>query len=103
MRGVRDIVEKYTFIGAKCQCPCGAGITAATELDYIVPCSISNWGAYGIEDSLALLLDNEDVMHGSELEDRILNTNAYQEVFLTQLSSVYLWWILYQLNTIECL
>lgn len=76
MGGIRDIVEKYTSTGAKCQCPCGAGVAAATELDYIVPSSISNWGAYGIEACLALLLDNEDVMHDGEMEDRILNTNA---------------------------
>lgn len=77
MGGIRDIVEKYTSTGAKCQCPCNAGVAAATELDYAVPCSISNWGAYGIEACLALLLDNEDVMHDGDLEDRILDTNAY--------------------------
>lgn len=47
--GIRDIVEKYTFTGAKCQCLCNTGVVAVTELDYAVPCSISNWGAYGIE------------------------------------------------------
>lgn len=77
MGGIRDIVEKYTSTGAKCQCSCNAGVAAATELDYAVPCSISNWGAYGIEACLALLLDNEDVMHDGDLEDRILDTNAY--------------------------
>ena len=76
MGGIRDIIEKYTSTGAKCQCPCNAGVAAATELDYAVPCSISNWGAYGIEACLALLLDNEDVMHDGDLEDRILDTNA---------------------------
>ena len=64
MGGIRDIVEKYTSTGVKCQCPCNAGVAAATELDYMV------------EACLALLLDNEDVMHDGDLEDRILDINA---------------------------
>ncbi|RKX74363.1 MAG: hypothetical protein DRP87_17015 [Spirochaetes bacterium] len=76
MGGIRDVVEKYTSTGAKCQCPCKSGVASATELDYVIPTSISNWGAYGVEACMALLLDNVEVMHDGEMEHRVLTKNA---------------------------
>ena len=58
--------------GTKCDCPCGAGITATTVTDVLVIAFVSNWGAYGIEAALSLLLDREDVLHTGEVEKYVL-------------------------------
>ena len=57
---------------AQCGCPCGGGIAAATQTDYLVVASISNWGGYGLEACLGLALHAPEVLHSAEIEDRLL-------------------------------
>ncbi|MFC1798708.1 glutamate cyclase domain-containing protein [Thermodesulfobacteriota bacterium] len=70
---VKETVEKFLPIGKKCKCPCQGGIACETATDIAIPCSISNWGAYGIEACLALLLDQLEIMHDGKTEDFIYN------------------------------
>ena len=70
---ILDDVKKIQMFGEKCQCKCNSGIASIVKTDLLVPCSTSNWGAYGIEACIALLLKNPKIMHDSETEDRMLN------------------------------
>jgi len=72
MGNIKEEVKKYLPSGAKCYCPCGAGVAATTECDELIVAFVSNWGAYGIEAALALLLGRTDVMHSGEVEKSIL-------------------------------
>lgn len=75
--GIRDAIEKYLPVGAKCHCPCGQGVAATTETDSMIVSFVSNWGAYGIEAALAMLLGRTDVIHSAEDEERILRAAAW--------------------------
>ncbi|HJM51275.1 MAG TPA: DUF4392 domain-containing protein [Alphaproteobacteria bacterium] len=48
------------------------GNVCAVKTDVLIPAMISNWGAYGVEAALAFLLGNPDLMHGPEMEGRLL-------------------------------
>jgi hypothetical protein len=61
---------------ADCKCPCGSGITAATETDHLVVGATANWGAYGIEACLAGIADDPKVMHDRSMEERIQEATA---------------------------
>ena len=52
---VEDVVKRYVPYGSECQCPCKAGIAAATPADVLVIAATSNWGAYAISAVLSLL------------------------------------------------
>ncbi|MBA7699400.1 hypothetical protein ES703_108095 [subsurface metagenome] len=74
--GIRDAIMKYMPTGARCHCPCGAGVAATTEADDIIISFVSNWGAYGIEAAYALMMGRTDLMHGGEEETRVLEEVA---------------------------
>jgi len=69
---IYDTVREIQPFGAKCQCPCGAGIASIVEADVLIPASTSNWGAYGVEACMAIMLGTPSIMHTSEMESRIL-------------------------------
>lgn len=70
---IRNAIRKYIPYGAKCRCPCGAGIAPVTATDFIVTASVANWGAYGIAACVAALTDTPEAAHSPDLELRILN------------------------------
>ena len=76
-------VRKHVPYGAKCQCPCGAGIAASTSADVLVIGGTSNWAAYGIAACLSLLKKLE-YRHDKESElkllRRILDAGAVDSV-----------------------
>ena len=72
MGAIADTVKRLLPYGAKCQCPCGGGVTDATPVDVVVPGTCSNWGAYGIAGCLAALLDDPDILHDTKAEARML-------------------------------
>lgn len=74
--GIHDAIEKYLPVGATCHCPCGKGVAATTVTDSMIVAFVSNWGAYGIEAALAMMLGRVDVMHSVEDEIRILRAAA---------------------------
>lgn len=69
---IADTVNKLHPKGTKCDCPCGAGITATTVTDVLVMAYVSNWGANGIEAALAFMLDREDILHSGIVEKHVL-------------------------------
>jgi hypothetical protein len=69
---IQDDVRKIIPNAAQCGCPCGGGIAAATETDYLVVASISNWGGYGLEACLGLALHAPELLHSTAMEDRLL-------------------------------
>jgi hypothetical protein len=53
--------------GRTCQCPCGQGIIAVTRSTYLLPATVSNWGAIAVANMLAALTNRPDLVH---TEDR---------------------------------
>jgi len=72
MGNIRDTVEKYVPQAAVCQCPCKGGIAAESKVDLLVTAAISNWGAYGIEASIAVVTGRNGALHTVEEEERML-------------------------------
>jgi hypothetical protein len=70
---IEDTVRKTVARADVCQCPCGQGMASAVTTDVLVPASISNWGAYGIEAGLAMLRGRPDVFHDAATERAMLS------------------------------
>lgn len=66
-----EAVRENVPYGAKCQCPCGGGIAAATPVDVLVISGVSNWGGYSIAACLSLL-KNVKYEHDGDNEMRLL-------------------------------
>lgn len=73
---IRDTVREYTAYGAKCRCPCGGGMAAATETDVLLPASVSNWGSYGVAAVLLMMSEKWRLIHGESMETSLLNAGA---------------------------
>lgn len=73
---IADELRAWLPYGVECRCGCGSGIVPATKTDHLVAAAVSNWGAYGLCAVLALLAGRSDVMHGPELEKRILEATV---------------------------
>ncbi|MDR7435691.1 MAG: DUF4392 domain-containing protein [Armatimonadota bacterium] len=76
---IRDVVVAEVPYAARCQCPCSGSIVPTFIPDVLVIASISNWGAYGIEASLALLLGRPEVLHSREVDRRVHELTAAAE------------------------
>jgi len=78
-----NVVRRHVHYGAKCQCPCGAGIAASTPADVLAIGGTSNWAAYGVAACLSLLKKLE-YRHDEEGElsllKRILGAGAVDSV-----------------------
>lgn len=48
--------------GNVCRCDCSSGIITTTPTDLVIPCAVSNYGAYVIMTALACLLEREDLL-----------------------------------------
>jgi len=44
MGNIREEIQKGIPFGNRCNCPCGEGIAPATETDFLVTATVSNWG-----------------------------------------------------------
>lgn len=73
---IRDTVVARVPYGAKCQCPCAGSVVPAFVPDHLVIAAISNWGAYGIEAAMAMLLGRPDVLHPREVDARVYDRCA---------------------------
>jgi hypothetical protein len=69
---IEEVVRKTVPRADVCQCPCGEGMASAVATDIVIPASISNWGAYGIEAGLAILKKDAGLMHDSAVERGML-------------------------------
>ncbi len=68
---IKDTVVAKVPYAATCKCPCGGTVVPAFVPDQLVIAAISNWGAYGVEAALALLLDRREVLHGRDVDRRV--------------------------------
>ena len=82
---VRRIQDPW---GHTCQCPCGGGMATVVPADVLVVAAVSNWGAYGIEATLSLLLGRPNLPHTPETTRRILErcleAGGIEAMFCTQ-------------------
>jgi len=49
--------------GRTCRCPCEQGIVAMTKTTYLLPATVSNWGAMALANMLAALTSRPDLVH----------------------------------------
>jgi len=79
---IAHTVREQQPYGARCRCECGQGIACAIATDVLVVAAISNWGAYGIEAMLSVILGNATLVHGAtmarRLIERCLETGGYE-------------------------
>ena len=68
---IRDAVLQVVPNARRCSCPCGGAVVPVVETDILVASAISNWGAYGIEAGMALLLGRPEVMHTRDVDARV--------------------------------
>ena len=73
---LRATVEAATAFGARCLCPCEAGMACDVPSDVPVVAGVSNWGAYGVGAALAYLLEDDDILHGPAIEEEMLRACA---------------------------
>jgi len=75
---IRETVLSVVPHAGRCNCPCGGTIVPVVDTDVLVTAAVSNWGAYGIEAAIALLLGRKEIMHDREIDARAyaLCTNA---------------------------
>lgn len=69
---IGDAAKKIVPRGRDCGCPCGGGIIASTAADVVIPCAVSNWGAYGLSAAMAVLMKNSEVAHEAKSEERMV-------------------------------
>jgi D-glutamate cyclase len=56
----------------RCACQCPSGLLDSTEVDFLFPVSVSNWGAYAIVAALAIQLGRPELMQDwTEIKDSI--------------------------------
>ena len=67
---IRDTILRVVPGAASCRCPCGGTVVPAVETDLFIATAISNWGAYGIEAAMAILLGRPDVLHARDVDAR---------------------------------
>ncbi|MGQ9648052.1 MAG: DUF4392 domain-containing protein [Thermodesulfobacteriota bacterium] len=72
MGNIRDVIRQRLPFGSLCHCPCGSGIAPVTEVDVLVASTVSNWGAYGVAASVAILLKNANIFHDANMERWVL-------------------------------
>lgn len=73
---IADTVRLVVPTGGECGCPCGSGIAAATDTDYCVFGSKSNYGGFAIEACLAAGLERPEILHSEVVGRRVYEAGA---------------------------
>lgn len=73
---IEKAVREYVPYGAKCECPCEAGIAAESKVDVLIAAAVSNWGAYALTAGLSLLTGKPQAIHDYQTEVRALEAMA---------------------------
>src|SRR5262249_23707700 len=73
---IEPTVRKTVARADVCQCPCGQGMASAVTTDVLVPASVSNWGAYGIDAGLAIMQEVPELFHDADTERAMLRACA---------------------------
>jgi hypothetical protein len=71
---ISEDVYRILGDGAKCRCGCAAGLVAATATRHMLPCAISNVGAYAVAGALALTLERPELCPDAKLLWALLET-----------------------------
>jgi len=61
---VREDLADSHPLGRDCGCPCHGGLLDATEVDFLLPAAVSNWGAYAIAAALELASGRPGLLPG---------------------------------------
>jgi hypothetical protein len=70
MGNLNDTVLKHLPYASKCRCHCKSGIADTVVTDISIPSTVSNWGAYGVIAMLALLKNQQNILHTKQIEIR---------------------------------
>lgn len=73
---LQDVVTEQLPASATCRCGCGHGVVCSTATELFLPAAVSNWGAYGIAAALAILENDETLVHLPTEEQRLLQVAA---------------------------
>lgn len=67
-------IRKYVpFTGpGECKCGCGGGVLAASEADYVITATCSDWGGYALMAALAYLKRDMNILHREEMESEVM-------------------------------
>lgn len=63
-------------IPVSCSCGCQNGIVAKTAADNIITATVSDWGCYSLIAMLAFILENPDIMHTAEVQEKAMLTGV---------------------------
>ncbi len=63
-------------IPVSCACGCESGIVAKTAADNIITATVSDWGCYSLIAMLAYILENPDIMHTAEIQEKAMKIGA---------------------------
>jgi hypothetical protein len=68
---IRETVLRAIPAARRCNCPCGGTAVPRLDADVLITAGISNWGAYGIEAAIALLLHRPELLHDRRIDARV--------------------------------
>jgi D-glutamate cyclase len=66
-------VREIQPYGKMCRCPCEGGMATVVTTDVLVVAAVSNWGAYGIEAALSLVLGRVDLPHSPAVARQVIS------------------------------
>jgi hypothetical protein len=69
---IHAAVEEIMPYGRRGQAETPGGSACAIATDVLIPCMMSNWGAYGLEAALAFLLGRPELMHTPAMERNVI-------------------------------
>lgn len=74
MHSLGEHIEKFIPFTSKneCSCGCGGGILAASDTDYLITATCSDWGCYGLIAALAFLKNDIDIFHDESMEETVM-------------------------------
>lgn len=82
---ITTAVREIQPYGKTCQCACQGGMATTVATDVLVVAAVSNWGAYGIEAALALVLGRADLPHSPDVArqviSRCLDAGGYEAMY----------------------
>lgn len=78
MGTIREHIQKYVPYAEPggCQCGCEGGIATASEADYILTATTSDWGCYGLMAAIAFLKEDVDVFQDPDLQEYAMKEAA---------------------------
>jgi D-glutamate cyclase len=73
---VRDAITAIHPLGARSLAGHASGVVTVTATDVVVSASVSNWGAYAVSAAIAAREGRPEVLHGQELERRLIEATV---------------------------